>query len=112
MSVSRRARREAARREAKTALPSGAAAGQVDPRIALHWSRLRRRLRLVLLISTLAALVPLRLFRDPLALWLEQYGWGARLALVALLLSPALLTWMIGLGQLRDLQQQTSASAK
>lgn len=111
MSVSRRARREAARRQSKAPSPSEGSAGQVDPRIALHWSRLRRRLRLVLLISTLAALVPLRLFRDPLALWLDQYGWGARLALVALLLSPALLTWMIGLGQLRDLQQQSPDSA-
>lgn len=103
MSASRKARREAARRQARQSSPVTKPA--VDSAVALHWSRLRRRLRLVLLTSTLAALIPLRLFREPLAHWLDRYGMAARLALVLVLLSPALLTWLIGLGQLRDLKQ-------
>ena len=104
MSATRKARREAARRQARLGDQPPPVANAA---VALHWSRLRRRLRLVLLTSTLAALIPLRLFREPLAAWLDRYGMAARLALVLVLLSPALLTWLIGLGQLRDLKRSS-----
>lgn len=92
-SQKRREKREAAR---KTARPGGP-----DPRQAV-FSRLRRRVRFVLLGTSLVGLLLLRLFHDPVAAWMVQYGFAARLALVLALLAPALLTWVIGLGELKD----------
>lgn len=64
--------------------------------------RLRRRVRYVLLGTSLVGLLLLRFFHEPVAGWLVHYGFAARMALVLALLSPALLTWVIGLGELKD----------
>lgn len=100
MSASRKQRRLQARLEAKKnpppqPTPSGAPA-------ATGITRLRRKVRYVLLFTTLFGLILLRVFHDPVARILVQYGLPARIALVLLLLSPALFTWLVGLGQLRD----------
>ena len=66
------------------------------------FTRLRRRVRYVLLGTSLVGLVLLRFFHQPVAQWLANYGFAARMALVLALLSPALITWVIGLGELKD----------
>lgn len=63
---------------------------------------LRQRVRHVLLITTLIGLVALRFFREPLSVFLHNYGIAARLGLISLLLGPAIFTWMIGYGQIKD----------
>jgi hypothetical protein len=63
--------------------------------------------RYVLLFSTLIGLIGLRVFHEPVATGLLRYGLPARIGLVLLLLSPALFTWMVGLGELRDQRDQT-----
>jgi len=111
MSASRRLRRQQ-QRESSRRQPSEEAAA---PAVRLRDTplfRLRRRVRHVLLLTTLIGLVILRTFHDPLAGWLQVYGLTARVALVLVLLSPALLTWLIGLGQLRDQSDSVSAESK
>ncbi|MBT9586810.1 hypothetical protein IV102_25930 [bacterium] len=100
MSASRKLRRQQLRDAAKnnSPTPSSPAHSPLSPGL----TRLRRRVRYVLLFTTLIGLVLLRVFHDPVAQALLQYGMPARVALVLALLSPALFTWMIGLGQLRD----------
>lgn len=92
-SQKRREKREAGKKKSLTA--------STDPRQAI-FARLRRRVRLVLLATSLVGLLLLRIFHDPVAAWMVQYGVAARLALVMVLLAPALLTWVIGLGELKD----------
>jgi len=91
-SQKRREKREAAKKQV---------AGAPDPRQAI-FARLRRRVRFVLLGTSLVGLLLLRVFHDPVSAWMIQYGFAARLALVLALLAPALLTWAIGLGELKD----------
>jgi len=69
------------------------------------FSRLRRRVRFVLLGTSLVGLLLLRFFNHPVAGWLAHYGFAARIALVLALLSPALITWVIGLGELKDAER-------
>ncbi|MBX3168669.1 MAG: hypothetical protein KF760_14735 [Candidatus Eremiobacteraeota bacterium] len=92
-SQKRREKREAAKKTARLGTP--------DPRQAV-FARLRRRVRFVLLGTSLVGLLLLRIFHDPVAAWMLHYGFAARLALVLALLAPALLTWAIGLGELKD----------
>jgi hypothetical protein len=91
----RREKREAARPKVSPA----------DPRQAV-FARLRRRVRLVLLATSLLGLLLLRVFHDPVSAWMVHYGFAARLALVMALLAPALFTWAIGLGELRDASKE------
>ncbi len=91
-SQKRREKREAAKKQV---------ASVPDPRQAV-FARLRRRVRFVLLGTSLVGLLLLRVFHDPVSAWMIQYGFAARLALVLALLAPALLTWAIGLGELKD----------
>lgn len=92
-SQKRRDKRDSAKKKSLSSAP--------DPRQAI-FARLRRRVRLVLLATSLVGLLLLRIFHDPVAAWMLQYGFAARLALVMVLLAPALLTWVIGLGELKD----------
>lgn len=92
----RRQKREAARKTTLSNPP--------DPRQQV-FARLRRRVRFVLLGTSLIGLLLLRVFHGPVAAWMVQYGFAARLALVLALLAPALLTWAIGLGELRDVRK-------
>lgn len=95
-----RSQKRREKREAGKKVPSS----RPDPRQAV-FARLRRRVRLVLLATSLVGLLLLRVFHDPVAAWMLQYGFAARLALVLALLAPALLTWAIGLGELRDVPE-------
>ena len=104
MSASRRLRRQQAREAAKS---QPRVTGVGDPNQS-GIARLRRRVRYVLLATTLIGLVFLRVFHEPVARALLQYGLAARIALVLVLLSPALFTWMIGLGELRDQARDAS----
>ena len=99
MSASRRLRRQQSREAARVAPPTPPA---VVPGNSVLLARLRRRVRIVLLLTTLIGLVLLRLFNKPVAELLLHYGLTARLALVLVLLSPALFTWLIGVGQIKD----------
>lgn len=101
MSASRSQKRRDKRDAAKKKPPPAA-----DPRQAI-FARLRRRVRFVLLGTSLVGLLVLRVFHDPVAAWMVQYGFAARAALVLALLAPALLTWVIGLGELRDVGRLT-----
>lgn len=101
------ASRSKKRREKREADKNGRSSGP-DPRQAV-FARLRRRVRLVLLATSLVGLLLLRLFHDPVSSWMLQYGFAARLALVLALLAPALLTWAIGLGELKDVRKASSA---
>jgi hypothetical protein len=69
-------------------------------------NRLRRRVRLVLLLTTLVGFGALRFFHDQLVEPLQHF-W-VRLALVLVLLCPALFTWMISLGELRDTKKPSA----
>ena len=104
MSASRKLRRQQQRDAAKNNPPTPKSPSQSSAHSPLSpgLTRLRRRVRYVLLFTTLIGLVLLRVFHDPVAQALQQYGMPARIALVLALLSPALFTWMIGLGELRD----------
>ena len=98
MSASRRLRRQQSREAAKAAPPTPPT---VEPG-AMTLARLRRRVRIVLLLTTLIGLVLLRLFNKPVAELLIKYGLTARLSLVLVLLSPAMFTWLIGVGLIKD----------
>lgn len=95
------ASRSEKRRQKREAAKKGVRPQSSSPRQAV-FSRLRRRVRFVLLGTSLVGLLLLRVFHDPVSAWMVQYGFTARLALVLALLAPALFTWMIGLGELRD----------
>ncbi|MFN8612031.1 MAG: hypothetical protein U0931_31080 [Vulcanimicrobiota bacterium] len=88
-------RRRQQREAAKKQLPEA----DVEARRAVL-TRLRRRVRMVLLLTTLIGFALLRFFHDQLVGPLQHFP--VRLALVLALLSPALFTWMITLGELRD----------
>lgn len=90
-------RRRQQREAAKKQLP----AADLEARRAVL-TRLRRRVRLVLLLTTLIGFGALRLFHDQLVEPLQHF-W-VRMALVLVLLSPALFTWMISAGELRDVK--------
>ena len=95
------ASRSQKRREKRAAAKKQTAPNAPNPRQAV-FARLRRRVRFVLLGTSLIGLLLLRVFHDPVSAWMIQYGFAARLALVLALLAPALLTWAIGLGELKD----------
>lgn len=102
MSATRSQRRREQRAAAKGKVESSKG---LSPR-ELVFRRLRRRVRYVLLGTSLAGLLLLRFFHQPVAGWLEHYGFAARVALVLALLSPALITWVIGLGELKDAESR------
>ncbi len=98
----RKAQREHARRLAKANKPK-----PVSPPASPAWhnddvARLRRRVRYVLLSTTLGALLLVRIQHDAVTNFLQTHGLGARLGFIMLMLAPALFTWLIGLGQLKD----------
>lgn len=96
MSGASRAERRRQQREAeKRQLP----AADLEARRAVL-SRLRRRVRMVLLLTSLIGFALLRFFHDQLVEPLQHFS--VRLGLVLVLLSPALFTWVISLGELRD----------
>lgn len=98
MSAPRSARRQKARQEARKTEAANPPAMPRNPAV----ERLRWRMRGVLLLTTLIGLVILRVFNAPIAVFLAKYGLAAKLGLVMVLLSPALFTLMVGLGQLKD----------
>ena len=103
MSASRKARRQQARDQERAARPavSKPTATSAAP-LPKEWVALRRRVRLVLLATSISALIVTRIYREPLQQFLQQHGLWARITVVVVLLAPALFTWIIGLGQLRD----------
>lgn len=106
MSVSRKAQREQARQAArppKAPRPKDER-NAVSEEFRTGAARLSRRIRYALWSSTLGGLLLLRFFYEEVAAFLEAYGLAARVGLIALMLAPALFTYMIGRGQLRDQQ--------
>lgn len=87
------------RREQREAVKKGLSSDDLQARRLVH-RRLRKRVRLALLLTTLIGFGCLRLFHQQLIGPLQHF-W-VRMALVLVLLAPALLVWMISLGQLKD----------
>lgn len=107
MSVSRKAQRQQARQAAKPPKEPKEARSKprdVPPEFRTEVARLRRRVRYVLLSTTLGGLLLIRFFHEPVAAFLQNNGLAARIGMILVMLAPAMFTWMIGVGQLKDRQ--------
>jgi len=111
MSASRRLQRQKTRSQSKQARKAEVVAAKVSAPVdarARQVATLRARVRLVLVTTSMAALLVVYLFREPVAAILQQYGLAARVAFILILLGPALFTWLVGFAQLRDATQSSS----
>jgi hypothetical protein len=109
MSVSRKAQRQQAKQAGKPKTPKPKAPGlPVPPELRTEVARLRRRVRYVLLSTTLGGLLLIRFFHEPVAAFLQNGGLAARIGMILVMLAPAMFTWMIGVGQLKDRDPKSS----
>lgn len=102
MSVSRKLQRQKARESERASAAREKASRPRQGPPADEVAKLRRRMRVVLVTTTLGGLLLMKLFNAQMTEFLQANGVWARVGFVLVLLAPALFTLLVGLGQLRD----------
>lgn len=101
------AQRKLQRQRSRQSKPAASVAKAPSTEYFKASAALRRRVRLVLILTSLGAFFFLHFFREPMAALLDTYGLSARVAFMAILVGPALFTAMVGYARLRDETQSS-----